>query len=434
LTHQVSDWVAHYREVERDIRPGVPHTFRGYANSHQVLEPYFHPDILVAKREAEHALTETLHDAYIMFTDTTGLFGPGRVKVDLLTDEDVNLISVVSETFADFGCSKIPVKHLEKMQEDFDVVIKGIQAGILFVKHMQPKFEQIVKEFVEDPLANRQAYIDESVNMVVDQVLSFSEERATEEPGKVGRSGGEVTAASVVSAKPESTIHKLAFSLGKTVSPEIVDVLFATPLVRFRRKILVFRGIDIEIHLRDRVRAVLPDVLKQFGGRSESTRALVNFARELISASDNVMERAHDAYCSELHPVTALDPDPDQCEEGDVDSVLKDMINKRVIKIRFTPARLTKKDNPQYLLKPDTAIIRINGYLPDDENAPFTVGEPQWDDETGEILKYEIRLKKEALRGECLDIFADISDRRREHSQYIDKQIRLASPLPHPES
>ena len=31
---------------------------------------------------------------------------------------------------------------------------------------------------------------------------------------------------------------------------------------------------------------------------------------------------------------------------------------------------------------------------------------------------------------ECLDIFADISDRRREYSQYIDKQIRLASPLP----
>ncbi|MGB4391239.1 MAG: hypothetical protein WBK11_08845, partial [Bacillota bacterium] len=56
-------------------------------------------------------------------------------------------------------------------------------------------------------------------------------------------------------------------------------------------------------------------------------------------------------------------------------------------------------------------------------NAPFTA-QSYWD-ETGEILKYEIRLKEDARRGECIHLFADINDRRPEHSQYIDKQIKL---------
>lgn len=423
LTHQVSDWVAHHRRVGRDIRPGKRYRFHGYANSHQVLSPNFHHDILVAKREAEHALTETLHDAYIMLTDTTDLFGPGKVRADLPIDEGDNLISLVSETFADLGCSKIPSGHLEKLQEDFNTVISGIQAGILFVKHMQPKFDEMVREFAEE----RRRYVHESVDRVVEQVLSPSEEQIVEEANKTPPNRGSAKATSVVSAKPETIIHKLAFSLGKAMSPAIVDFLFASPIVRVKWDFRRIPGIlepEVEIHLRDRVRKLLPDVLERFGGRSESTRALVSFARELISASDNVMERARDAYCANLHPVTALDVKPDHRGRRDSDADLKRMINKGVIKIRFTPAKRTDKDSTQYLLDSGTAIIRINGYLLGEENAPFTA-KSQWDDETGEVLECEIRLNEDARRGECLHFFADINDRRGEHSQYIDKQVKL---------
>lgn len=422
LTHQVSDWVAHYREVEREIGPGRPYTFRGYANSHQVLSPCFHYDILVAKREAEHALTETLHDAHIMFTDTTDLFGPGKVRAELPINEDDNLISLVSETFASLGCSKIPSKHLKKLQEDFEVVIGGIQSGILFVKHMQPKLEDVVKEFAE----SNQGYIDESVDRVIDLVLSLAEEQIVEESNKVERTCGAATAASVVSIRPESIIHKLAFGLGKAIPPTAVDMLFADPMVRVRWDVPVLPekyDLDVEIHLRDRVRKLLPVALERFGGRSESTRALVRFASELISASSNVMERARDEYCTNLHPVTALDIEPDHFGRGNSDAELRRMINEGVIRIRFTPAKRTDKESTQYLLDADTAIIRINGYLPGEANAPFTA-QSYWD-ETGEILKYEIRLKEEARRGECIHLFADINDRRPEHSQYIDKQIKL---------
>lgn len=423
LTHQISDWVAHYREVDREIRPGKPYTFRGYANSHQVLSPYFHHDILVAKREAEHALTETLHDAHIMLTDTTDLFGPGKVRAELPTNECDNLISLVSESFANLGCSKIPSKHLTKLQEDFSIVISGIQAGILFVKHMQPRLEDMVKEFAE----SNQGYVDESVDRVIDLVLSPSGEQIVEASNRVEFGRCVATAASVVSARPESIIHKLAFSLGKAVSPSAVDMLFADPIVRVKWDVPVLPekyDLDVEIHLRDRVRRLLPVVLERFGARSESTRALVSFARELISTSDNVMERARDAYCTNLHPVTALDIKPDHYARGDSDAELRQMIDDGVIKIRFTPAKRTdKEESTQYLLDSDTSIIRINGYLAGEENAPFTV-ESEWD-ETGEILKCKIRLKDEARRGKCIHLFADINDRRSEHSQYIDKQIRL---------
>ena len=252
LTHQVSDWVAHYREVEREIRPGQAHTFYGYANSHQVLSPYFHHEILAAKRDAEHALTEIFHDAHIMLTDESGRFGPGRLTAYLPIDEDDNLISLVSETFAGLGCSKIPSKHLRKLRDDFDIVIRGIQVGVLLVKTMQPQLAQIVKAFVE----SNQRYVDESIQRVIDRVLMPSEAEILEEANRTPGGSGATTAVSIVHARPESVLHRLAFSLGKSLTPENVD----SWLTRF-----VLR--------RACVRRFLASSLAQYGGRAESTRA-----------------------------------------------------------------------------------------------------------------------------------------------------------------
>lgn len=416
LTHQISDWVAHYRGVSRAIRPGEKVTFNGYANSHQVLSPCFHHDILVAKREAEHALTEFFHDAYVMITDTTDMFVPGRFRVELPTHEDDNLISIVSETFRDLGYSKIPAKHLNKLKEDFEVVIKGMQVGIRFLKNIQPEFEGMVTEFAE----NNQGFIDESVDRVIQLVLSPSDEQIAE-AAEARFDGGEKRATSVISAKPESVIHKLAFSLGKVMDADIVDTLFKDPIARLR--FLGSRFIRMDISLQEQVRKWLPKALESFGGRAESTRALARFASELVSASDNILDRARDVYCSKLRPVTALDVSPDTGETNSFDDILKEMIDHGAIKIRFTPAKRTDKDNTKYLLNEETAVIRINGYQRGEPDAPFTA-ELKWDD-TEEILRCEIVLDKIAKAGDCIHIFADINDMRGEHSQYIDKQVML---------
>jgi len=425
LTHQVSDWVAHYMDVRRATRPGEEVVFNGYANSHQVLSPYFHHDILRAKREAEHALTEFFHDAHVMLTDTSDMFAPGRVKVELPIHEDDNLISLVSETFRDSGCSKIPAKHLQKLKEDFEVVIKGMQAGILFVKHIQPEFEGMVKGFAE----RNQAFVDESVDRVIRLVLSPSDEQIAE-AAEALFVGGEKRATSVISAKPESVIHKLAFSLGKVMDPAIVDLLFRDPIASVN--LLGSRCLRVDISLQEQVKKWLPKALERFGGRAESTRALARFAGELVSASDNILDRARDEYCSKLRPVTALDVSPDKGETTSFDDILKEMIDDGVVKIRFTPAKRTDKDNTKYLLNEESAVIRINGYQRGEPDAPFTA-ELQWD-EVEEILRCRILLDEKAKTGDCVHIFADVKDMRGEHSQYIDKQVMLGGPNGEPSS
>jgi hypothetical protein len=418
LTHQVSDWVAHYMGVHREIRQGEEVTFNGYANSHQVLSPYFHRDILFAKREAEHALTEFFHDAHVMLTDTVDMFAPGRIRVELPIQEDDNLISLVSETFHDSGYSKIPAKHLKKLEEDFQVVIKGIQAGILFVNHIQPRFKAMAKEFSN----NNQGFIDKSIDRVIELVLSPTVEHIKEETQTPAR-GGTKWAASVISAKPESVIHRFAFNLGKVMGPDMMDVLFKDPIARFKWELRFFPSPYIELSLRDRIRKLLPGELEKFGGRAESTRALVRFASELISASDNILDRARDMYCSKLRPVTTLDVPQTKCESTSVDEILAEMIDDGIIRIRFTPAKRTDKDKAEYLLNEESAVIRVNGYQHGEENAPFTVA-LQWD-ETKEVLQCEVRLDEKAKTGDCIHIFADINDMRGEHSQYIDKQVML---------
>jgi len=413
LTHQISDWVAHYREVEREIRPGENWTFHGWANSHQILSPYFHHDILNAKKDTEHALMETFCDAYIMFTDTTNRFVPGKVIAYLPTQEDNNIISLVSETFHDLGCSKIPSKHLKKLREDFEDVIKGIQLGIQFLRHLQPGFESVVKEFVE----NNQMYIDEAIQMVVQNVLCISDEQLLEEVNRVTNITDSSMSISIVSARPESIVHRFAFGIGKALTPDSIDTIFVSPLFGVKA---LGPLIKLEFNVRDILRKELPCILDKLGGRLESTRALLRFAKEMISASEDIIGRARDAYCSELRPITAFDV---SSESYDLDDLLEDMIEKRLIKIRFTPAKRTDKDTKKYLLNPATTIIRINGYLRGEEHAPFTV-EEEWDD-TEEILKCRIHLSESALRSDCLHIFADINDMGGKHSQYIDNQIRI---------
>ena len=229
---------------------------------------------------------------------------------------------------------------------------------------------------------------------------------------------------------PESVIHKLAFSLGKVMDPAIVDLLFRDPIASVN--LLGSRCLRVDISLQEQVKKWLPKALERFGGRAESTRALARFAGELVSASDNILDRARDEYCSKLRPVTALDVSPDKGETTSFDDILKEMIDDGVVKIRFTPAKRTDKDNTKYLLNEESAVIRINGYQRGEPDAPFTA-ELQWD-EVEEILRCRILLDEKAKTGDCVHVFADVKDMRGEHSQYIDKQVMLGGPNGEPSS
>ena len=418
LTHQLSDWITHYRSVESEAVGGQTFTFYGYANSHQVLSPCFHPDILRAKREAEHILTETLHDAHIMFSDRTGLFSPGRNRVHLITELDDNLISSVSATFGRHGFSKIPAGHLAKLKEDFDVVINGIESCLVLVKAIQPGFAQVAKEFSE----LHQRYVEESVNRVVGELFALTREEIEQRAGTEPQALDYARSVSVVKTKEESLIQRLAFRIGRVVTPNVIEALLAGPVAMFEWDIPGPWDPSIKLDLADRIRKLLPSRLGVLAGRAESSRSLVNFAEKLLSASEDIMGQARDAYCTALRPVTDLDEDRDPFEPEDDDSILERMVSERRIRIRFTPAQRTDREPGRYLLDPDSAVIRINGYLPDDPGAPFTLIR-RWD-RSGEILHCEINLHPE-LRSGCIHLFADIRDRRGEHSQYIDKQVRL---------
>lgn len=418
LTHQLSDWITHYKSVESETVAGEAPTFFGYANSHQVLSPCFHPDILRAKREAEHILTETLHDAHIMFSDRTGLLSPGRNKVYLTTELDDNLVSAVSATFGRHGFSKIPAGHLAKLKEDFDVVINGIESCLVVAKAIQPCFVQVVREFSE----KNQRYVEESVDRVVGELFALTREEIAQRAGTEPRALDYARSVSVVKTKEESLIQRLAFRIGRVVTPDVIEALFAGPVAMFEWDIPGPWDPSIKLDLGDKIKRLLPSRLGVLGGRAESSRALVNFAEKLLSASGDIMGQARDAYCSTLRPVTDLDEDRDPFEPEDDDAILERMVSERRIRIRFTPAQRTDKERGRYLLDPNTIVIRINGYLPDDPGAPFTLVQ-RWD-RSGEILHCEISLDPELQSG-CIHLFADIRDRRGEHSQYIDKQVRL---------
>jgi hypothetical protein len=418
LTHQLSDWIAHYKSIENETIAGEAFTFYGYANSHQVLSPCFHPDILRAKREAEHVLTETLHDAHIMFSDSTGLLCPGRNRVHLVTELDDNPISNVSATFGQHGFSKIPAGHLAKLKEDFDLVIDGIESCLVLVRAIQPGFVQVAKEFSE----RNQRYVEESVDRVLDELFVLTREEIARRAGTEPRTLNYARSVSVVKTKEESLIQRLAFRIGGMVTPDVIEALFAGPVAMFEWDIPGPWDPTIKLDLANSIKRLLPRRLDVLRGRAESTRALVNFAEKLLSASGDIMGQARDAYCTALRPVTDLDEDRDPFEPEDDDSILERMVSERRIRIRFTPAQRTDKKRGRYLLDPDTAVIRINGYLPDDPGAPFTLTR-RWG-VSGEILHCEIDLDPK-LRSRCIHLFADIRDRRGEHSQYIDKQVRL---------
>jgi len=138
LTHQLSDYIAHYDGVKG---------FYGYANSHQIIGCNFYPDILRKKESVEHGIIELYHDINIYENLDRNNIILGYNHVELPTDED-NLITEVSKSFVCFP--NIPQKHLPSLKENFNLAINGMESLILLLKNIQPKFIEKAINFVNN--------------------------------------------------------------------------------------------------------------------------------------------------------------------------------------------------------------------------------------------------------------------------------------------
>lgn len=429
LSHQLSDWVAHYEKQEYGgDTPGTgtagPQYFTGYANSHQILGPNFHPDILRRKEMVDHGLVEVFHDLYVMSTDATGFLSPGKNHVELPTDSSDNLISLVSQSFVREGFSMIPPGHLPSLRRDFDTVIGGLDALAWILRRLQPRLDGVVAEFVE---GGRRAYVERSVERVSEHLFRLGREEISRRARLMPRAEAADLQVSVVPYRKESLIQGIAFRIGRSVRPQDVAALFGEgSILRLEYRLLGWRDFSLlrgeaRFDLVERLREPMVTGLQGVGGRFEPPRALVRFVHALLSERTNILEAARDSYASGLRPVAALD-----CDEGThplctEEDILDGMIREGAIRVRFTPARRTDRDTPSYLLDPASVNIRLNGYGPADPGTGFTLSVS---DPRAEILRYTVHLR-EGFRPPFLHLFADIHDYRGEHSEYIDRQIRI---------
>lgn len=420
LAHQVSDWVPHYLGIARQVPGAGVRTFTGYANSHQVLTPAFHEDILASKVWIEHGIVEMLHDLHSAAHDTSGMLALGKTGVWLPLEPVDNIITAVSSAFLSRGHSKIPARHLPALAEDFSAIIRGLDSIMVLLRRLQPGLDRAVDQFV----AERQQYLDMSIQQTYDWVFGITEERLAELTGARPDDAVE-RRAEIVPLRYDSALQKLAFKVGSSVSPSLVEAM-AKPgaMIAVPLKIGPI-STELRIDLIERFKRPLLEAAGRIGGSDTETRAAATFTVALLGADPgrDIIRTATDAYCTGLKPIAALDYAPERYAGKNEDEVLLDMVNRREIHIRFTPALRTDKNTPQYLLNPDSVVLQVNGCSGSDPGAPFTV-DPV--DTESQVLRYKLILRDDICFS-TLHLFADVCDGRggQCHSDYLDRQVRM---------
>lgn len=422
LSHQLADWIPHYeRQPSED-----GNEFIGYANSHQILGAYFYEDILETKEKVEHGILELFHDAYAYAKDSSGYLALGKNTACLLTDETDNLVTAVSEGFKDQGFSRLPTEHLPSLERDFRIVIAGMETLLIVLSRLQPRFNDIVSEFVEK--SGRLNFVERSIDYVFDRLFALTRDQISEKARLSLERERDYSRVTVVQKK-ESILQQWAFKIGQAIKPQdvasllregaVIQVDLSESLPTWLKAIVgkIEAKTDIAMRLKD----LLISRCKQIVDRSESTRALGRFLTELLAGSDNAFEEARQAYCKGLRAIAQFDVPLADLETRATEDILREMIRNRTIKIRFTPAVRTDKHTTEYYLDPETVNIRVNGYSADEAGDVFTVVPV---DIESDVLRYEIWLKQ--IPKPALHIFADIHDYRGEHSQYIDYQLMIS--------
>jgi hypothetical protein len=420
LAHQVSDWVPHYLDVARQVPGAGVRTFTGYANSHQVLTPAFHEDILASKVWIEHGIVEMFHDLHSVAHDTSGMLDLGKTGVWLPLEPADNIITAVSRSFLSRGQSKIPARHLPALAEDFSAIIRGLDSIMVLLRRLQPGLDCAIDQFV----AERQQYVDMSIQQTYDWIFALTEERL-EELSEAHPEDAATQRAEIVPLRYDSALQKLAFRVGSSVSPSLVEAM-AKPgaMIAVPLKIGPV-STELRVDLIERFKRPLLEAAGRIGTTDTETRAAATFTVALLGAEPgrDIIKAATDAYCSGLKPIAALDYDPARYAGRNEDEVLLDMVNRREIDIRFTPALRTDKNTPQYMLDPDTVILQVNGCCSNDPDAPFTAVPVETE---SQILRYKLILRDDICFS-TLHLFADVCDGRGNqcHSDYLDRQVRM---------
>ncbi len=409
LTHQLSDYIAHYTEVDG---------FNGYANSHQIIGSKFYPDILRKKESVEHGIIELYHDINIYENLDKKNIILGYNHVELPIDED-NLITEVSRSFE--GFSNIPYKHIPTLKDNFNLVINGMESLILLLKHIQPDFIEEAVEFVDTEL--HQSYLMNAIDFVYENLFMLDAEKLAERIEYNFAEDDYTGSVEIIPDKKESIIHTVAFKVGEIAKPESISSLLRNGYI-FRTKIL-WKRIDVPFKsdILLRLKSLLLNLAENLSNKSEEGRSIKNYLFTLMKKNTNMLHGASNAYCSGLRPIAYLDVYDDELKNKTTEEILKEMIYKKIIKLRFTPAVRKDKNTYKYKLNPDTVNIHINGYYSGDPGASFELKQVESEDD---LLCYELILEENfAKNNPVMQLFADIEDFREEHSEYIDYQVKL---------
>lgn len=432
LSHQLADWWPHYRSFGKDGKPTPDErvadeveTFSGYADSHQILGSNFYPDVLAATKDVDHAIVELFHDAYVLFTDDSRHFRPGAICALAPTSKQDNLITLVSEAFADSGEARIPPEHIPALIEDFNAVISGMHSMILLLKVLQPAFEPMVKQFCES--GEKLRYVDSSVEYVVDNLFALSadeiERRAT---GNIPGIVGGINKLEIIKRRSGTRLMNLALRLAKALPPKIISTACKpngdlSLALRTLGRLTLLR-LDIGSDLVGVLKTLLLSAIESLGRRKEDIRSLACFVSALLSEAENPLEAARDKYCTNLRPLVRIGAPGDLRTGTREEDLLRTMYQEqRELRFRIVPAVKRQGGSDDYRIDRESLLVRINGYDHNDPRAPFVVKS----EFQGDILVCVVSLKP-GFQATDLHVFVNANDYRGEHSDYIDAQLHFS--------
>ena len=324
LNHQLADYVPHYKEADG---------FHGYANSHQIIGASFYPDILRKKESVEHFIIELFHDINISENLDREFAAAGRIMVKMPAGKR-NIVTEISKSFREFA--NIPYQHLPLLQKNFNKIIDGLASLIIILKELQPQLIEEIIEFINDN--NHREYLEKSIDYVYENLFLLDYEEIHRRADYGPEKGKGIDYLKIIPVRQESILLKLAYKLGELFTAESISSLLREGMI-FQTKIL-WKKIEVQFKsdILDRLKPLLLNIAEDISTRSEEARSIKNYLFVLLKKERDILSAARDAFCTGLRPIAQLDVDEEEIKRKEPEQILKEMLENRLIKIRFTTA------------------------------------------------------------------------------------------------
>ncbi|MBO8129587.1 MAG: hypothetical protein H0Z39_10415 [Peptococcaceae bacterium] len=436
LSHQLADWYTQYPAVdtEGELLPdplsdadGVT-SFFGYANSHRVLGPDYHPVILERCTLADHALVELFHDMLIL-EEHYSIVKNNRVELFNIyytpSGKSYNLLTQTSEQYRGI-VSRIPCEDILELRNNFNFIINGIHLFIELLKMLQPSMIKTVYRSLDPRYTGKPDYIVLSINRVVEGLF----QKSYDEIAKLAQSSltcelptedhRRIKARNITRAG--TILFGAAYQLGKTLSHEAI-----LPLINDKDSLnikLLWGAIDLRFNfIKHMLRYFIANKLPQLTSSNLPMAALLGFLGELLKGKHDTFEGPRREFRKYLKPLITL-PGP-----ADIDDVIlmRRMIERGLITVKITPA--TYRTNPtaplSKQLDPDTLKFRINGYHVSDLPERYEL-KLDWDNSE---LIINCRIRKPLCPG-YHHIYIEIQDHSGIRSQPLEMEIHIINKQP----